>query len=148
VTTPSTADVRTWAREQGMATADRGRLPRSVLEAYAAAHGEKPSGAPAKGRSRTSQKPKGKATTPAKARSARSSRGTTTARSADVRTVEAATPPPSTPAQRDNGVGKPTGQDVEQRLQQVEAQLADALARLTALESRTLRSLLGLRITL
>lgn len=36
----------------------------------------------------------------------------------------------------------------EQRLQAVEAQLADALERISALESRSVKSLFGLRTTL
>lgn len=38
MTTPTTAQVRAWARAQGYAVADRGRLPASVVAAYAAAH--------------------------------------------------------------------------------------------------------------
>jgi len=34
VTTPSTAEVRAWARTQGIDVADRGRLPDELREAY------------------------------------------------------------------------------------------------------------------
>lgn len=35
------AKVRAWARAQGMAVADRGKLPTAVVEAYDAAHSKK-----------------------------------------------------------------------------------------------------------
>lgn len=35
-----TEGVRKWAREQGMDVKERGRLPRSVVEQYAATHGD------------------------------------------------------------------------------------------------------------
>lgn len=152
MTTPRTADVRAWARENGITIADRGRLPRDVLDAYAAAHGEKPAGAPANGRSQTSSAPK-KAKATGGRRGARTARGKQTATSKPAETAAngaAASPPSSAPRDLDGGSSaqEPTAQDLEERLQQVEAQLADAVARLTALESRTLRSLLGLRLTL
>lgn len=37
-TSAAPSDVRTWARSQGLTKAERGPLPRSVLDAYAAAH--------------------------------------------------------------------------------------------------------------
>ena len=36
---PNNAEIRAWARAQGMDVADRGRLPARLVEAYAAAHG-------------------------------------------------------------------------------------------------------------
>ncbi len=33
-----TAEIRTWAREQGMEVNERGRIPSRVIEAYEAAH--------------------------------------------------------------------------------------------------------------
>jgi hypothetical protein len=33
-----TGDVRSWARENGFAISERGRIPSNVLDAYAAAH--------------------------------------------------------------------------------------------------------------
>ncbi|MDR2348463.1 MAG: Lsr2 family protein [Bifidobacteriaceae bacterium] len=36
--TGDTAKIRTWALEQGMEVADRGRIPREVRRAYEAAH--------------------------------------------------------------------------------------------------------------
>lgn len=50
MTTPQSADVRRWAREHGLVTADRGRLPREVFEAYTAAHSELASGPQARSR--------------------------------------------------------------------------------------------------
>ena len=38
MTSPTTAQLRAWARAQGMEVGDRGRLSPAVLEAYAAAH--------------------------------------------------------------------------------------------------------------
>lgn len=38
MTTPTQAHVRAWARAQGMTVNDRGSLPTTVVEAYAAAH--------------------------------------------------------------------------------------------------------------
>jgi hypothetical protein len=38
VTTPDTAAVRAWARENGYQISDRGRIPAEVTEAYSAAH--------------------------------------------------------------------------------------------------------------
>lgn len=40
--TASPSDVRTWARQQGLTSAERGPIPRSVLAAYRAAHAEEP----------------------------------------------------------------------------------------------------------
>jgi len=39
MTTPTTADVRAWARQNGMTVAERGRLNPEILDAYATAHG-------------------------------------------------------------------------------------------------------------
>lgn len=37
---PSTSEVRTWAREQGLPVGDRGRLSPDLVAAYSSAHGE------------------------------------------------------------------------------------------------------------
>jgi len=37
---PGNAEVRSWAREQGMTVSDRGRVPASVMMAYRKAHNE------------------------------------------------------------------------------------------------------------
>jgi hypothetical protein len=37
---PSNADVRSWARANGLTVRDRGRVPASILSAYRNAHGE------------------------------------------------------------------------------------------------------------
>lgn len=42
VQSPTNAQIRAWARDNGLAVSDRGRLPARVLDAYAAAHGEAP----------------------------------------------------------------------------------------------------------
>lgn len=36
---PTNAQIRAWARENGLAVSERGRIPARVLDAYAAAHG-------------------------------------------------------------------------------------------------------------
>ncbi len=38
--TQTTSEVRTWAKQQGIAVSDRGRLPTSLLEAYRTASSE------------------------------------------------------------------------------------------------------------
>ena len=48
MTTPDTAAVRTWARENGYQVADRGRLPADLTDAYLAANGGRRKAAPAK----------------------------------------------------------------------------------------------------
>ena len=45
MTTRSTADVRAWARAQGIAVAERGRVPAEVHEAYLASTSGKPAAA-------------------------------------------------------------------------------------------------------
>src|SRR5579884_4557314 len=40
MTTPSTADVRNWARSHGFTVADRGRLSPEIMAAYSAATGD------------------------------------------------------------------------------------------------------------
>ncbi|HEU0102694.1 MAG TPA: hypothetical protein VFR07_10280 [Mycobacteriales bacterium] len=94
MTTAAPSDVRTWARKQGLTSAERGPLPRWVLEAYEAAHAADPTRTP--------------------------------------------------PAPR----AAPDGPSVAERLQRVEDQLAQALARVAELEAQRSRSLLGLRLTL
>lgn len=40
VASPSNAEVRSWARQNGLKVSDRGRVPASVLAAYRSAHDE------------------------------------------------------------------------------------------------------------
>lgn len=108
---PDSAAVRKWAREHGLVSTDRGRLPRAVLEAYAAAHGPSYPDPPAP-------------------------------RQTTLRRTPAAKVPASSasiPAAEDPG---------DTRLRAVEAQLAQALTRIDALERRATRSVLGLRLSL
>lgn len=128
VPTPKTSDVRKWARDSGLVTADRGRLPRRMLDAYAAAHTE-PTGETATRRRRSA--PRSAAEPDQVTPSAKRSAGGRDKR-AGTSTSKVATPASA----------------VEQRLQALETQLADALARISALESRSTKSLLGLRTTL
>lgn len=44
--TPSTSQVRAWAREQGVAVGDRGRLPADLVAQYLTAHGAPTRSAP------------------------------------------------------------------------------------------------------
>lgn len=122
---PDPAAVRRWAREQGLVAAERGRLPRAVVEAYAAAH---PAGPPR--RDRQPRPPR-----QAAARRAPAGRKPSTAAEA---------PPPSA---RPPAAGAPQD-EADARLAAVETQLAQALARLDALERTATRSVLGLRLSL
>ena len=68
MTTPNTADVRTWARNNGITVADRGRLPANVHQAYLAARAGK--AAPAltkKAKAPVRKAPARKAVAPARA---------------------------------------------------------------------------------
>ena len=51
MTTPGTAEVRAWARAQGIAVAERGRVPAQVHQAYQASTSGKPAAAPGAARS-------------------------------------------------------------------------------------------------
>jgi hypothetical protein len=143
--------VRKWARNNGLITAERGRLPRSVIDAYAAAHpastaeSEARTDTPTRGRgtaaTTSAAPPTEKATRPGTAdvrkRTAPASKGNDrTARSYSRRSTSGRTEQP------------PVEDSVEERLTAVEAQLAAAAARLEALEGRMTKSLLGLRVTL
>ena len=125
VSSPKPSDVRQWARASGLVTADRGRLPRSVLEAYATAHAQAPGVAVTRRRRSGPRNAAHRGDTPTPAKKETGSR----------RKGAPASPP--------NVAATP-----EQRLQAVEAQLADALKRISALESRSVKSLFGLRTTL
>ena len=59
MTTPGTAEVRAWARAQGIAVAERGRVPAEVHEAYHASSSGKPAATPGAARS-TETAPAGK----------------------------------------------------------------------------------------
>ena len=144
-------DVRKWAREHGLTTAERGRLPKSVLDAYAAAH----SGDGSEGK-----------TGPGKSEQARSATNGDTAasrasqtRAAGSRAGKAAAPTGKGQEARTAPVksrqsARPTAQaaaprhDLEQRLTAVETQLTMTVARLETLEGRMTKSILGLRVTL
>ena len=149
--TSESRDVRKWAREHGLTTAERGRLPNSVLQAYAAAH----SGDKSKGRNGHSNPERARsaangdaAASPAGQTRAAGSRAGKAATRASQRS-EARTPPvtPRPPA-RPAGETLVPRHDLEERLTAVETQLATAVARLETLEGRMTKSLLGLRVTL
>jgi hypothetical protein len=151
VPTPESTDVRKWAREHGLTTAERGRLPNRVLEAYAAAH----SGDGTEGR--TGQRNPERARSAANGNAAASR--TSQTRAAGSRAGKAAvgagqgreartSPVKSRPSARPTGGTPVPRHDLEERLTAVEAQLATAVARLETLEGRMTKSLLGLRVTL
>ena len=144
-------DVRKWAREHGLTTAERGRLPRTVLEAYAAAHLSDE----AEDKTGPSKSEPAKSAANADAAASR----TSPTRAAGSRTGKAAAPTPKGHEARTSPVksrqsARPTAQpaaprnDLEERLTAVETQLAMAVARLETLEGKMTKSLLGLRVTL
>ncbi len=149
--TSASTDVRKWALEHGLITAERGRLPKAVLEAYAEAHsGDQSEGKPGPGRSE-------RATSAAKADTAASPESQTRAagsraRKATARTGKDREPrtSPVKPRQPARPIARSTAppRDLEERLTAVETQLAIAVARLESLEGKMTKSLLGLRVTL
>ncbi len=113
--TQTTSEVRTWAKQQGIAVSDRGRLPASLLEAYRAASSERAG-------SRT-QNIKGDETRPSKNTSP-SSPGRR--RRKDAASAKA---PTGAPGSGDQDLfGDP--QSVLRRLSALEGQVADLLGRL------------------
>ncbi len=140
------------ARKNGLVTAERGRLPRSVIDAYAAAHPASTAGSEAR-----TDTPTWEGGTAASTNSA--APPTDKAARPDTADVDKGTAPASKgnetttrPYSRRSTSGtaeQPQIEDsVQDRLTAVEAQLAAAVARLEALEGRMTKSLLGLRVTL
>ncbi len=151
VATPGSTDVRKWARENGLVTAERGRLPRSVIDAYAAAHPASTAG----GEARTDAPARRGGTAAHRRSSAATSKGARPgAAEVDGATTGASeggdrTGRPYSRRSTASTDERPQVEDsVEQRLTAVEAQLEAAVARLEALEGRMTKSLLGLRVTL
>lgn len=153
VTTTAPSDVRTWALANGLTSARRGPLPRAVLEAYSHAHPGTSAGAGGRPPTPGSLGPgagEGPVArdTPAPSRAPRA--GGTAPPPAGL--VEPGRP--AAPALRRQGTAgpgpgtSPRQDELERRLLRVEAQLTEALDRLEELETRTSRSLLGLRLTL
>ncbi len=115
---PTTADIRAWAQQNGHPVGDRGRLPAELVEAYDKAHrsGKTPAQAPTK--------------TPPAARPA-------SRPAADPAPVRPATSPPATP--------KPAEPEaLAARLAAVEARLVEVTRRLETLENAP-RGLFGRR---
>lgn len=149
--TSRSTDVRQWAREHGLTTAKRGRLPNTVLEAYAAAHsgeGTEGKAGPSKSeRARSAENADNAASRASQRRAARSRADEAAARTgkgheartSPVKSRQSARPTAQTAAPR---------HDLEERLTAVETQLAMAVARLETLEGKMTKSLLGLRVTL
>lgn len=143
--------MRKWAREHGLTTAERGRLPKTVLEAYAAAH----SSDVAEGKTGPSRSELAKSAANADTAAARASQ----TRAAGSRAGKAAARTgkgheAQTSPVKSRQSARPTAQpaaprnDLEERLTAVETQLAMAVARLETLEGKMIKSLLGLRVTL
>ena len=128
VSIPKPSEIRQWARASGLVTADRGRLSQSVLEAYATSQSQPPNVAATRPQGSGPRSPARGGDAPSPAKKQTDSRKHGAPASTSNVLVPDVTP--------------------EQRLQAVEAQLADALTRISALESRSIRSLLGLRATL
>ena len=113
--TQTTSEVRTWAKQQGIAVSERGRLPKSLLEAHRAA-------SPEQAASRT-QNTKGAATRPPKNTSS-SSPGQRRRKDA-----ASATAPTGAPGYGDQDLFGDQ-QSVLRRLSALEGQVADLLGRL------------------
>jgi hypothetical protein len=151
VPTSGSTDVRKWAREHGLTTAERGRLPRSVLEAYTAAY----SGDGAEGRTGPDKADRARSAANADAAASRASQtraAGSEAGKAAARTGKNREPRPS--PKKSRKPARPTAPtaaprlDLEERLIAVETQLAITVARLETLEGKMTKSLLGLRVTL
>lgn len=56
---PSTSQVRQWARGKGVPVGDRGRIPADLVAQYLAAHGSSPSSAPKPRRPAAPEEPSG-----------------------------------------------------------------------------------------
>ena len=149
--TSESTDVRKWAREHGLTTAERGRLPNSVLQAYAAAHSgdrtegrtgpgnSEQAGSAANGDAAASRASQTRAAGPRAGKAAARASQAREARPSPVKSRPSGGPTGGTPAPR---------HDLEERLTAVETQLAMAVARLETLEGKMTKSLLGLRVTL
>jgi hypothetical protein len=144
--------VRKWARKNGLVTAERGRLPRSVIDAYAAAHPASTAGSEARtdtppreggtaASTNAAAPPTNKAARPG---TADVDKGSAPASKGNDRTAR----PYSRRCTSGTAEQPQTEDSVQERLIAVEAQLAAAVARLEALEGRMTKSLLGLRVTL
>ncbi len=138
--------MRKWARKNGFVTAERGRLPRSVIDAYAAAHPAGTAGSEA----RTDTPPReGGAAAPPTDKAARPVSADVDKRTARASKGNDRTARPYSRRSTSGTAEQPQVEDsVQERLTAVEAQLAAAVARLEALEGRMTKSLLGLRVTL
>ncbi len=144
--------MRKWARDNGLVTAKRGRLPRSVIDAYAAAHPASTAGSEARtdtptweggtaASTNSAAPPTDKAARPG---TADVDKGTAPASKGNETTTR-----PYSRRSTSGTAEQPQIEDsVQDRLTAVEAQLAAAVARLEALEGRMTKSLLGLRVTL
>ena len=151
MTTSGSTDIRKWAREHGLTTAERGRLPKSVLEAYAAAHsGDGIQGRTAPGsvdRSGLAGNVDAGAARASQTGAAGSGAGNAAARTGKGRGARTSAVQSRPSARRAARTAAPC-HDLEERLTAVETQLAMAVARLETLEGKMTKSLLGLRVTL
>ena len=114
--TPTASDIRTWAHEQGISVAERGRLPQDVLAAYVKAH----DGSVGADKTRSAS---------AKSKPA-STRRTTT-----VKTSRAAAARPTLdgdPQEQATSDGASTRRTLEQRVAELEKQVLSLTERLDA----------------
>lgn len=132
--TSSTAEIRTWARSEGLTVADRGRLAPAILAAHAAV--QQPIAKPVRATSGKAASKKGASNTPAVASSSAATRKPTTQKPTAVK------PTTSGPSAESVSAGGPAqvpdphlGQDKIDALWEVIEALA---ARISALESSAL----------
>ena len=140
MTTPTTAELRAWAREQGMDVGDRGRLSPEVRAAWDAAHSGKGTGAKTPTRSARTTAARTTAA-PAKVAAATTTRRTPTATARRAgkasgpaaETAEAAVPPPSPEASPPPPAPPVVLQD-DPRLDDLERKLGELSRRVAQLE--------------
>lgn len=132
VTTPDTSAVRAWARDNGLAVAERGRLPAEVHAAYAAANGGGKTAKPAKA---------AKATKAAKPGPAAKPRATTPAKTPAKTPVTRTRTPTQSADEADRATEVPSVEETtapghldDPRVTALEAQVAELAARLARLE--------------
>ena len=136
--TPTTAEIRTWARREGLTVAERGRLAPAVLKAYAAAHKkagkpvEKPRSNPSSTKS-TAKKPPAVATRPKKRQAAGSS-ASSGRPPTKARMVESNLPTMTSPALPTTPTSAGSSELV--KIEALEKTVSALVARVTALEAR------------
>ena len=132
---PAPSAVRAWAREQGYAVADRGRLSDELVTAYVAAHEAPPAPRGTRTRTRTSaaspRRPRAKATAVAEEEELPAEEAPPAdAEPAAAEQTDAEQPAAEQPAAADHAAA------LGERVSALEATLTDVLARVRELEAR------------